>query len=210
MSSKVNQINFGYKGFIFKKIDVSEFDDYLKFRYRIFSQELGWLPENEKKLEKDRYDDFGICVHFGCFKPMGKIIACMRIILSSQVGWMIQKEFRNYFGNAPIPRCSDDAIELTRLGIEKQFRIHSSFTILSGLYKITYKWSIINKINRWYFVTSKKFIILLKRMGFSVSIIGEGLKDINNIFTVPGMVDLQKSATLLKKKNINRYNFYHD
>ncbi len=199
--------SFEYKGYIYREIHKTEIKDYFNFRYRIFCQELGWVPKNEDKLEIDRYDQFGYCKHIGSFLPSGKIIACMRLILPSKYGWMLQNELKEFLGKSPIPECRNNAVELTRLGIDKEVRNYNSSSILLGLYKFIYQWSLKNRIIRWYFVTSKKFILLLKRFGFCVSIIGDGLNDINEVFTVPGVIDLEKSVEQLKRKNTARYNF---
>ncbi|MEJ2628526.1 MAG: acyl-homoserine-lactone synthase [bacterium] len=199
--------SFEYKGCVFRKISNTEIKDYFNLRYRIFCQELEWVPKNEDKLEIDRYDHSGYCKHIGSFLPSGKIIACMRLILPSKNGWMLQNELKEFFGKSPIPECRNDAVEITRLGIDQEFRDYGSSAILLGLYKFIYQWSLKNKIFKWYFVTSKKFILFLKRFGFFVTIIGDGLNDRNEVFTVPGVIDLGRSVEQLKEKNITRYNF---
>jgi N-acyl-L-homoserine lactone synthetase len=94
--------------------------------------------------------------------------------------------------------------------IDKNVRDNNSVHILSGLFKLTYKWSLKNNINKWYFVTNKKYILLFKRLGFPVHIIGDGLKDNNNISIVPAVINLKEGARVIEKVNIEQYNFSHD
>ncbi|MDX1764872.1 MAG: GNAT family N-acyltransferase, partial [bacterium] len=49
-----------------------------QLRYRIFCQELGWVPENESHLEVDEYDDHAVC--FGVFEQKSELLASMRLI----------------------------------------------------------------------------------------------------------------------------------
>jgi len=86
-----------------------EKEEAYRLRYKVFVEELGWVPYNRDKKEVDGYDNS--CILVGIFAD-DKLIACLRILLPSQK-FMIEKEFKNILGEHKVCK-SKNTIKLTK------------------------------------------------------------------------------------------------
>jgi len=86
-----------YEGdFRAKILKFNELEKAYQFRYKIFCEELGWLPLNPDKKESDEYDQFSI--HFGVFSKDGRLVGYSRFILPKR-NFMLEKEFKDLLDN---------------------------------------------------------------------------------------------------------------
>lgn len=61
----INNIELSEKDFTAQILKPNELEKAYRFRYKIFCEELKWLPLNKEKKETDIYDQYSI--HFGVF-----------------------------------------------------------------------------------------------------------------------------------------------
>ncbi|MBU4369400.1 GNAT family N-acetyltransferase [Patescibacteria group bacterium] len=175
-----------------------------RFRYKIFCEELQWLPLNTSEKEFDEYDQFSI--HFGVFSKDGKLVGYGRFILPGS-DFMLEKEFKDLLNNHII-RKQRDTVEVSRISIDKILRSTGSFNIITMLlYKLMYRWSIKNKIRYWYMAIEPNYLKLLQKF-FPCKQIGDIKFYQPNTATTAALLDLKEAEVFLLRVNQKLYEWF--
>lgn len=141
-----------------------ELEESYRLRHKVFSQTLKWVPFSNDKLEVDSYDTLATSV--GLLSGSGRLLGVARL-LSTQGPFMLEKEFRSLL----LPGCSlrkePDTAEITRLTVDPSLNKQGlSSRIMLVLLKGVYQWSIGNDIRYLYMVVEKRFLRVLRAIGF--------------------------------------------
>lgn len=185
-----------YEGdFMARILKNDEIEKAYPFRYKIFCEELKWLPLNENKKEFDEYDQFS--VHFGVFFKGNRLVGYGRFVLPKKI-FMLEKEFKDLLNNHII-RKKQDTVEVSRVGIDKTLKSADSFKIITLLlYKLMYKWSTKNKIRYWYMAIEPNYLKSLQKL-FPCRQIGHIKFYQPNTATTAALLDLKKAKSFLFK-----------
>jgi len=174
-----------------------------KFRYKIFCEELNWLPLNKDKEEFDDYDRFSI--HFGIFFKNDELAGYGRFILP-KINFMLEKEFKDLLDNHTI-RKKRDTVEVSRVAIDKTLRGKSFNLIILLLYKFMYRWSLKNGIRYWYMVIEPNYLKSLQSL-FPCKQIGRVKFYQPNSTTTAALLDLREAEDFLFRKNRKLYEWF--
>lgn len=161
-------------------------------RHKVFSQELGWVPETKNALEADNYDNYAIS--FGVFNELNKLIAFIRLIPSS-APFMIEKEFLSLVEPEHKIRKEADTVEASRLCVVPEARndvISGNFgvhSITMLLYKGIYHWCMKNDIRFLYLVVEYKIYRLLCARGFPCQLLGRPTLMPDGVIAVAAIMD---------------------
>jgi len=192
-----------YEGdFIARTLKKDEMKRAYRFRYKIFCEELRWLPLNESKEEFDEYDQFSI--HFGIFSKNGELLGYSRVI-PPNINFMLEKEFKDLINNHAI-RKEKDTVEISRTAIDKTFR-RQGFNLINLLFKLMYKWSIKNGIKYWYMAIESNYLKSLQNL-FPCKQIGRIKFYQPNTATTAALLDLKEAEDFLLKVNPKLYEWF--
>jgi N-acyl amino acid synthase of PEP-CTERM/exosortase system len=154
-----------------------EKDEAYRLRYQVFTEELRWVPCNQKGMEIDDYDSN--CVLVGLFAN-DQLIACLRILLPFQK-FMLEKEFKEILGEQEVKKTLK-TVEVTRFCVAKDVRKsqiiteYGNFPVIMALEKAFYNWCRCNGIDDVYMVVSKNFFRLLNLLGMPCKAIAPTVK----------------------------------
>lgn len=174
-----------------------------QLRYRVFCQELGWVPPRESKLEIDEYDNHA--VPFGVFDDMGRLLAYMRLI-KPEVPYMLEKEFMCMVAPDHQIRKEPDTVEISRVCLAPEARtdqIAGNFGVTSLsllLYKGVYQWCLANSIRYLYLVMEKKVFRLIRARGFNCELVGQPVVMPDGVEAVAAILDWRKFEALNGRK----------
>jgi acyl homoserine lactone synthase len=136
-----------------------------KLRHRVFAERLQWVARNPEELEYDTYDAFATSV--GLFDGGGELRGVFRMVNSS-FPFMLESEFRACLLPTCEVRKSPDAAEITRLAIDPRLTDKGlSNRLMQVLFKSVYQWSMHNDVRYLYMVVEKRFLRVLRGMGFT-------------------------------------------
>ncbi len=168
-------------------------------RYRVFCQELGWLPKSEKELEIDDYDNNA--VFFGVFDGQRELLAYLRLIMPESP-FMLEREFASLLGHRYKIRKEKDTAEVSRLCLAPKARKNRIFCT-SGIYGVSiflfkgvYHWCIRNGIRYLYAVAEQKIWRLFYAKGFPYKPIGELKKMPDGVIAVALFMDWKEFEIL--------------
>jgi N-acyl-L-homoserine lactone synthetase len=195
---------FKESDYIVKTIDTKEelFKSY-RLRYRIFCEELGWVPQNADAVETDGYD--GNAVSFGVFDPFGGLSAYLRLIMPGEP-FMIEREFLSMVNPEHVIRREKDTAEISRFCLAPESRrdaVTGDFgyhTLSDVLLKGIYRWCTLNGIRYLYGVTEQKIHRLACAKGFPFKLIGEPQHMPDGVIAVAMMLDWREFETMNKTK----------
>ncbi|MEM5810074.1 MAG: acyl-homoserine-lactone synthase [Candidatus Aenigmatarchaeota archaeon] len=190
-----NNLILKERNFVGKILTNKEIEEAYRFRYKVFHEELRWLPLNDEGKDIDKYDKYS--VHFGIFH-FEKLIAYSRIILPKGP-FMLEEIFKDLIPNDYIFRKGKDSAEISRLAIDHQFRIISDSEIIKMLlFKIMYHWSLRNKIRFWYMCIDVGYLKSIQKL-FPCKQIGEIKLYQSGTASTAALVDLREAEVLTKK-----------
>ena len=191
-------------GLVVKRLDQThEKSLAYQLRYRIFCQELGWVPPRESQLEIDEYDDHA--VPFGVFDQKGRLLAYMRLI-KPEVPYMLEKEFLCMVAPNHKIRKERDTVEISRVCLAPEARteqIAGNFGVTSLsllLYKGVYHWCLANGIRYLYLVMEKKVFRLIRARGFNCDPVGEPVVMPDGVEALAALLDWRKFEALNGRK----------
>ena len=177
-----------------------------RLRYRIFCEELKWVPKNQDLQEKDAYDESA--VSFGVFDKHGDLKSYIRLVTSDNC-FMLEKEFPFLLGNSRL-RKEQDTVEASRLCVAPEARTD----IFSGnfgfhtctmlLYKAFYHWCLLNRKQYVYMVVEQKILRLLCMSGFPWRMIGEPKTMSDGVVAVAAIQDLREFETQNTAKRVKQ------
>ena len=163
-----------------------------KLRHRVFSQELGWVPQSKDFMEVDGYDENA--VFFGVFDEYQNLKSFLRVVMP-QSTFMLEKEFPFLLGENYKVRKENDTVEVSRLCVAPEarsekasgnFGVHS---VSMMLYKGFYHWCLKNSIRYLYLVVEEKVYRLLCAKGFPCKLVGESIVMPDGVIAVAAMLD---------------------
>jgi acyl homoserine lactone synthase len=136
-----------------------------RLRHQVFADRLQWVAKNPDELEVDSYDAFATAV--GLFDSAQRLRGVFRMINSS-FPFMLESEFRACL----LPHCeirkAPDTVEITRLAIDPTLTDKGlSNRLMQVLFKGVYQWSMHNEVRYLYMVVEKRFLRVLRGMGFT-------------------------------------------
>jgi acyl homoserine lactone synthase len=134
-------------------------------RHQVFADRLQWVAKSDDGFEVDAYDAFATSV--GLFDDERKLRGVFRIV-SPPYPFMIESEFRPCL----LPNCEirkeRDTVEITRLALDPTLTDKGlSIRLMQVLFKGVYQWSMQNGVRYLYMVVEKRFLRVLRGMGFS-------------------------------------------
>ena len=136
-----------------------------KLRHRVFAEQLQWVPKNHHGLEFDAYDAFATSI--GLFDVNGVLRGVFRMVNSS-FPFMLEDEFRTCLLPTCEVRKSPEAAEITRLAVDPMLTDKGlSNRVMQVLFKGVYQWSMHNDVRYLYMVVEKRFLRVLRGMGFT-------------------------------------------
>ncbi|MBV8046462.1 MAG: GNAT family N-acetyltransferase [Paludibacterium sp.] len=141
----------------------------LRFRHRIFREELRWVPVSVDGLDRDEYDGFS--ENLGVFVNQ-RVVGSVRMTPGHQ-RFMIEKEFSALLPAGWSLRKGADCAEVTRFAVEADQRGRRLEPAAMLLYHCLYRWAELNHVRWMYFVVEPPFYRRLARMGFPIFPIGE-------------------------------------
>lgn len=136
-----------------------------RLRHQVFADRLQWVARNPEEREVDAYDAFATSV--GLFDSARRLRGVFRMINSS-FPFMLESEFRACL----LPHCeirkAPDTVEITRLAIDPTLTDKGlSNRMMQVLFKGVYQWSMQNEVRYLYMVVEKRFLRVLRGMGFT-------------------------------------------
>lgn len=145
--------------------DAQELRASYHLRHQVFADRLQWVARNDEELEIDSYDAFATSV--GLFDGDHHLRGVFRMINSS-FPFMLESEFRACL----LPNCDirkeSDTVEITRLAIDPTLTDRGlSIRLMQVLFKGVYQWSMQNGVRYLYMVVEKRFLRVLRGMGFT-------------------------------------------
>lgn len=136
-----------------------------RLRHRVFAERLQWVARNHDELEFDTYDAFATSV--GLFDAGGELRGVFRMVNSS-FPFMLESEFRACLLPTCEVRKAPDSAEITRLAIDPTLTDKGlSNRLMQVLFKSVYQWSMHNDVRYLYMVVEKRFLRVLRGMGFT-------------------------------------------
>lgn len=174
-----------------------------KLRYQIYVDEFGFEKKDDHHggLERDEYENNSI--HFACLNENDAVVGTIRLVLSSEKGFPLEKPCEITLKNRPDPKF---ATEVSRLTVSKDLRrrkedgfygvesylkkkhggvLPNDGTIpkamkgrknpilLLGLCQVMYQESKRRGLTHWYMITEDKLFFALSKYGFLFEPIGE-------------------------------------
>lgn len=145
--------------------DKDELRESFRLRHQVFADRLRWVPRSQDELELDSYDAYATSV--GLFDGNHRLRGVFRMVNSS-FPFMLESEFRECL----LPQCeirkAHDTAEITRLAIDPTLTEKGlSNRLMQVLFKGVYQWSMQNEIRYLYMVVEKRFLRVLRGMGFT-------------------------------------------
>ncbi len=135
-----------------------------RLRHKVFVDRLQWVPASPLELEVDAYDAWAISV--GLFMGDGTLAGLFRILVPPGP-FMLESEFRPCLLPGYRLRKEPDTVEITRLTVDPG--IHDkglSSRMMLALFKGVYQWSVFNDVRYLYMVVEKRFLRVLRAIGF--------------------------------------------
>lgn len=172
----------------------SDLNDIFRLRYRIYCEEFEYIEKDkfQEKMEMDEYDSHS--VHFLIRDKQARLVATTRLILSSSVGFPLEKNFKLYFDPKKIHR--NQVAEISRLIVVPEFRKQ---TLMLLLIRGMFHYVRVNGINYVYSVMDESLTPRLIKMGFPFHQIGNTAP--YQGMTTPYILDVNEFIKILKEKN---------
>lgn len=161
----LQDIGFQEGELIIKRLcEPNELKEAYRLRHKVFSQNLRWVPSSEDELEVDPYD--ALATSIGLLSGTGRLLGLFRV-LPTEGPFMLEKEFRSVL----LPGCSlrkaPDTVEITRLTVDPSLNEKGlSSRMMLVLFKGVYNWSVSHDIRYLYMVIEKRFLRVLRAIGF--------------------------------------------
>lgn len=201
-------LSFRYFDYTFRKIKKHELKSYFELRYKFVVERYKWVQSCGERVEYDIYDNRAGTLYFGGFKNSGELVGGVRILTCSHQGFMLQNEFKHLINDHEFPSFDSDCAEVTRLVIDSDI-VADVNNVALGLFKIMFKWSLQNGINRVIFVTNEQFYRFMKKSNYFIQCISQGDKDSAGYKNIPVILDIPKSMEQLKYKSVKVFEFFH-
>jgi N-acyl-L-homoserine lactone synthetase len=177
-------------GFQLEKINGGGLETALmRFRHRIFREELRWLPESVDGLDRDGYDLFSdnYAVSRG-----DEVVGSVRMT-SGIYPFMIEREFRRLLPEGWGLEKSARSAEITRFAVGANALGHRPEVIGRLLYLCMHQWAERHQVRLMFFVVEPRFFRLLARQGFPAFAIGPALPLEGGVLSQAGYFDWHRA-----------------
>ncbi|SPP63776.1 acyl-homoserine-lactone synthase [Nitrospira lenta] len=163
---EVRAIEFSDGGLLVKTLTSDEeLRESYRLRHRVFAERLKWVPESSDRLEVDSYDPYSSTV--GLFDEEQCLRGVFRMV-SAAHPFMLEHEFRPCLLPGCEIRKEADTVEITRLALDPSLMDKGlSIRYMQVLYKGVYQWCLQNEARFLYMVVEKRFLRVLRGMGFT-------------------------------------------
>ena len=145
--------------------DDEELKSSYRLRHQVFAERLRWVTSSEDGIEVDSYDAFATSV--GLFDRNDRLRGVFRMVCPPYP-FMLESEFKACLLPCCEIRKERDTAEITRLAIDPTVTDRGlSIRLMQVLFKGVYQWSMQNEIRFLYMVVEKRFLRVLRGMGFT-------------------------------------------
>ena len=136
-----------------------------RLRHQVFADRLRWVAPSLDGIEIDSYDAFSTSV--GLFDEDQQLRGVFRMV-NPPYPFMLESEFQACLLPCCKIRKERDTAEITRLAIDPTVTDRGlSIRLMQVLFKGVYQWSLQNEIQFLYMVVEKRFLRVLRGMGFT-------------------------------------------
>ncbi|BEV73253.1 hypothetical protein THUN1379_27350 [Paludibacterium sp. THUN1379] len=140
----------------------------LRFRHRIFREQLRWVPLSVDGLDRDEYDDFSD--NLGVFIQQ-RVVGSVRMTPGHQP-FMLEKEFSALLPDGWCLHKGAASAEITRFAVETDAQGRRIEPAAMLLYYCLFRWAELHQVRWMYFVVEPAFYRRLDRLGFPIRPIG--------------------------------------
>lgn len=140
----------------------------MRFRHRVFREQLRWLPESQDGLDLDEYDPFSD--NFAVLTK-NKVVGSVRMT-SGEYPFMLEREFRPLLPAGWKLEKSVRSAEITRFAVGEDERGRRPQLASRLLYFSLHQWAMTHRVRLMYFVVEPAFFRHIVHMGFPASAIG--------------------------------------
>jgi N-acyl-L-homoserine lactone synthetase len=140
----------------------------MRFRHRVFREQLRWLAESTDGLDRDDYDPFS-----DNFAVLDKNMVVGSVRLTpGQCPFMIEREFSALLPDGWTLHKGQGSAEITRMAVEMKGQRARSDSASHLLYFMLYQWALHHGVRWMYFVVEPPFFRHICRLGFPAFAIG--------------------------------------
>jgi acyl homoserine lactone synthase len=160
------RLAFREDGLLVKTLcDEEELKASYRLRHQVFAERLRWVATSADNIEIDSYDAFATSV--GLFDSGHQLRGVFRMV-NPPFPFMLESEFQACVLPCCKIRKERDTAEITRLAIDPTVTGRGlSIRLMQVLFKGVYHWSLQNQIRFLYMVVEKRFLRVLRGMGFT-------------------------------------------
>lgn len=157
------------EGFRLEKVEGGRKEtELMRFRHRIFREQLRWVPESSDGLDRDEYDPFSD--NFAVLDK-NRVVGSLRLT-PGQCRFMIEREFSALLPEGWTLHKGSNSAEITRLAIDVRRQRDRADSASHLLYFTLYQWAQLQRVRWMYFVVEPPFFRHIQRLGFPAFAIG--------------------------------------
>ncbi len=162
-----------------------------RLRHRVYTEALRWVPASGDDREVDPYDAWATPV--GVFADATRLVGFSRVLMAPGP-FMIEAEFKSCLTRNHEIRKTRDTAEITRLTVdpslgEKGLSSRVLLAAIKGLYQLL----IARDVRYCYMVIEKRFLRVLKSLGFPCQPISEGVAlPPAGVVSIAALLDLER------------------
>ena len=135
----------------------------MRFRHRVFREQLRWLPESQDGLDLDEYDPFSD--NFAVVSQ-NKVVGSVRMT-SGKYPFMLEREFRPLLPAGWKLEKSAKSAEITRFAVGEDAQGRRPEVASRLLYFSLHQWAMAHRVRLMYFVVEPAFFRHIVRMPIS-------------------------------------------
>jgi len=179
------------EGYVLEKVRGGRKENELmRFRHRIFREELRWLPESQDGSDRDDYDpisdNYAVSVH-------NQVVGSVRLTLGRH-DFMLEHEFLALLPQGWTLHKGEDSAEITRFAVGQGADGRRSEVAAQLLYFNLYQWSQAQQVRWMYFVVEPSFFRHILRMGFPAFAIGPARALDGGVISQAGYLDWSQAT----------------
>jgi N-acyl-L-homoserine lactone synthetase len=161
----------------------------MRFRHRVFREELRWLAEAPDGLDRDGYDQFSdnYAVSTGV-----EVVGSVRMT-PGNYPFMIEREFRCLLPAGWRLEKNTRSAEITRFAAGLDANGQRPEVIGRLLYFCMYEWARMHQVQRMYFVVEPRYFRLLLRLGFPAFALGPPQALEGGVLSQAGFMDWSRA-----------------
>jgi acyl homoserine lactone synthase len=167
--SELQTFSAAREGFCLERVDGGRKEtELMRFRHRIFREQLRWVPESIDGLDRDDYDP--ISDNFAVL-DQSRVVGSVRLT-SGRFPFMIEHEFSALLPEGWARHQGGNSAEITRMAVDAKAPRARSEAASHLLYFTLYQWAQHMRVRWMYFVVEPPFFRHIQRLGFPAFAIG--------------------------------------